>query len=387
MADSANMQKTVSNNEIMKNESWFKYALEAAPNGLMMADTKGKIIQCNSEIEKLFGYKKQELIHQEVEILIPQRFRANHAGHRKMFYSTPETRQMGAGRDLYGLRKDGTEFPIEIGLNPFTTEEGSFVLASIVDITKRKLLENKIRLSAHALKLKNQEMEQFVYTVSHDLKSPLVTSSGFLGLLKEDLLAQRTDKILDSVARLERANQRMSQLINDLLQLSRIGRISAEYDKVDTGELVKLICDTLQTQIQKKIVTVSIQESMPIIFADRKRLYQVFENLIINALKYGCDVEAPKIDIGATENQDEYCFFVKDYGQGVPEEYHQKIFGLFQRLDSDNRGTGVGLAIVSRIMETHGGRVWVESKENNGACFWLSFPKNFINPGDMDYDV
>ena len=111
------------------------------------------------------------------------------------------------------------------------------------------------------------------------------------------------------------------------------------------------------------------------------------ENLIINALKYGCDVEAPKIDIGSMENQEEFCFFVKDHGQGVPEEYHQKIFGLFQRLDSDNRGTGVGLAIVSRIMETHGGRVWVESKENNGACFWLSFPKNFITPGDMDYDV
>lgn len=365
-------------------EERFRKVIESAPNGLLMVDRQGKIVLCNKEFEALFGYQRSEIIGREMDFLVPERFRGSHPGHRSGFFQSPEARQMGAGRDLYGLRKDGLEFPVEIGLNPLQTDEGAFVLASIVDITKRKALETRIHRSATALQQKNQEMEQFVYTVSHDLKSPLVTSSGFLGLLKEDFLAKRYDKVMDSVARLERANSRMSQLINDLLQLSRVGRIQLEITSIDIAALVGGICENIAPQLQEKSVSVVIGQGMPRIRADHKRVYQVFENLIINALKYACDGTHPSIEIAGEETADEFRFVIKDKGPGIAKEYHQKIFGLFQRLESDNRGTGVGLTIVSRIMQTHGGRVWVESAVGEGASFWLAFPKVFTTQGESD---
>lgn len=361
---------------LLRSEMLFSSVIESTPNGILMVDQKGKIALCNKEFELLFGYDRNEMIGREMEFLVPERFRQAHPHHRNTFFKKPETRQMGIGRDLFGLRKDGSEFPVEIGLNPMVTDEGSFVLASVVDISKRKTLEERIRHSADAIQQKNQEMEQFVYTVSHDLKSPLVTSSGFLGLLKEDILAKRYDKLEDSFARLERANSRMGQLINDLLQLSRIGRIKLEIEKIDFNILLNNIVENLSSQIKEKHVEVVVQPLLPFVKADRKRVYQIFENLIINSLKYGSSGLSPRIDIGYQETDSEFLFYVKDNGPGISEEYHKKIFGLFQRLENDNRGTGVGLTIVSRAMQIHGGRVWVDSKLGAGATFWLAFPKS-----------
>lgn len=360
---------------LKRNEARLRHVIEATPNGIIMVDKSGNINLINSQVEVLFGHKKEELIGKPIELLIPKRFKANHVNQRKSFFDTPESRQMGAGRDLYGLRNDGTEFPVEVGLSPLITDEGSFVLASVVDITKRKKMEDKIHRSTNAIQQKNKEMEQFVYTVSHDLKSPLVTSTGFLGLLKEDLIAKNYDNVFDSIKRLEKANDRMGQLINDLLQLSRVGKINIEIAKINMTNLIKLICDNLNSQISEKKVTVLVEDGMCEIQADQKRVYQVFENLIINALKYACDGPNPKIEIGSRQTVDEYQFFVKDYGPGIAPEYHEKIFGLFQRLDNDNKGTGVGLAIVSKIMQSHQGRVWVQSDVNEGAYFWVAFPK------------
>lgn len=371
---------------LKRNEERFRRVIEAAPNGLLMVDRNGKVVLCNTEFESLFGYRREEIVGREMEFLVPERFRPNHASHRRGFFQSPTTRQMGVGRDLYGLRKDGTEFPVEIGLNPMVTDEGAFVLASIVDITKRKVLEDRLRESAARLQQKSQEMEQFVYTVSHDLKSPLVTSSGFLGLLKEDLAAQRYDHLEDSMMRLARANDRMNQLINDLLQLSRVGRIKLEVETVDVRALVNSVIENLSSQIQEKAVAMRIEGLFPPIRGDYKRIYQVFENLIINALKYGAANSNPTLTIGTdapgTESENEIRFYVRDNGIGIAKEYHKKIFGLFQRLENDGRGTGVGLAIVSRVMQLHGGRAWVESEPGKGASFWLAFPKNFVVKGE-----
>src|SRR3989344_3810002 len=372
---------------LRKNEERFRNVIDATPNGLLMVDQVGKIVLCNSQFENQFGYHRDEVIGQRMEFLVPKKYRQSHPEQRSAFMKTPVARQMGEGRDLYGLRKDGTEIPVEIGLNPLITDEGTFVLASIVDITKRKALEDRIRHSTNHIQQKNLEMEQFVYTVSHDLKSPLVTSSGFLGLLKEDIAAQRYDKVADSVGRLERENSRMNQLIDDLLQLSRVGRIKLEVEDVAISSLIKAIIENLSAQIQEKSVTTSVMDNLPSVRGDRKRIYQVFENLIINALKYGVEGSNPLITIGSELADDEIRFFVRDNGPGISKEYHKKIFGLFQRLVSDNRGTGVGLTIVSRIMQLHGGRVWVESEIGQGATFWVAFPKNFILQGDYDYEL
>lgn len=365
-------------------EDHFGRIIEAIPIGILMVDSRGLVRLCNRELEKLFGYKRDELIGREMEILVPQRFRQNHPASRDAFFAKPETRQMGAGRELFGLRRDGSEIPVEIGLNPYKTDEGAFVLASVVDISIRKSLEQRVRRSTEAIQQKNQEMEQFVYTVSHDLKSPLVTSSGFLSILKEDLEAKRYDKVSDSMMRLERANGRMGQLINDLLQLSRIGRVKLEFEDIDVGRLLNGICETLSPQILEKKAQVVITRDLPKLIGDRKRVYQVFENLIINALKYACDQPEARIEIGGGHNENEILFYVKDQGPGIATEYHQKIFGLFQRLDADSRGTGVGLAIVSRAMQLHGGRVWVESQPSHGASFWLAFPLNPVNASGVE---
>lgn len=356
-------------------EERFRRVIESAPNGLLMIDKEGIISLCNAQIETIFGYKKAELVGRSIEILIPERFRGVYPEYRRQFFNSPQARQLVAGRDLYGLRKDGTQVPIEIGLNPLEINDGNFVLASIVDITVRKALEDDLRASAKALRLKNSEMEQFVSTVSHDLKSPLVTSTGFLGLLKEDIKDQRYDAVMDSIERLERANTRMTQLIDDLLQLSRVGIIELRPEKVDVAFLLKSICENLSVQLQQKAMVVEISEALPVITADKRRVYQVFENLIINALKYACTDPKPKIAIGSLETDEEIRFFVKDNGPGIEEAYHRKIFELFQRLENDNRGTGVGLTIVQRIMQIHDGRAWVESKVGHGTTFWLGFPK------------
>lgn len=372
---------------LRKNEERFRRVIEAAPNGLLMVDQRGKIVLCNTEFEKLFGYSRDEVVGREMEFLVPERYRRGHPASRADFFLSPVSRQMGVGRDLYGLRKDGSEVPVEIGLSPMVTEEGAFVLASIVDITKRKTLEDRIRHTADRIQLKNQEMEQFVYTVSHDLKSPLVTSTGFLGLLKEDIAAGRYDMAAESIERLERANGRMSQLIDDLLQLSRIGRISIDVEDVEVSQLIRSIVENLDSQVKEKSIVVKVQNEMPAVVADRKRLYQVLENLFINALKYACDGEAPTIEFGSETLESEVRYFVRDSGPGIAKEYHQKIFGLFQRLESDNRGTGVGLTIVSRIMQLHGGRAWVESEVGRGSTFWISFPKvSVVRRREIEYE-
>lgn len=363
---------------LKRSEDILRRVIEAAPNGLIMVNHQGKIELCNAQVEVLFGYNRDELIGQTVDKLIPNRFRSNHSGYVSGFLNKPETRQMGFGRDLFGKRKDGSEFSIEIGLSPITIGDSVHVLSSIVDITKRKMMEDQLRHYSKVMEQKNIEMEQFVYTVSHDLKSPLVTSSGFLGLIREDLEAKRYDSLWDSFERMQKANLRMSQLIDDLLQISRLGRIKLDFEKINLTDLLGTIIENLDTQIKEKSMSINVQSDMILPYADKRKVYQVFENLIINALKYGSSGSEKKIEIGmkaATTDSDEICIFVKDYGLGIAKEYHKKIFGLFQRLESDNRGTGVGLTIVSRIMQLHEGRVWVDSEPGKGATFWLAFPQ------------
>jgi two-component system sensor kinase FixL len=173
-------------------------------------------------------------------------------------------------------------------------------------------------------------------------------------------------------------------LIDDLLQLSRVGRLDLDLETIDLTSLVQSISDNLAVQIQNHKIDIHIESHMPTVMADRMRVFQVFENLIINAIKYAGHVENPKIEIGGIVFEKETHFFVKDNGPGIAPEYHKKIFGLFQRLESDKRGTGVGLTIVSRVMQLHEGRVWVESEVGKGSTFWLAFPKELIARGDSE---
>lgn len=361
--------------ERKKQEEKFSTIVESVPNGIILVNSDGKIILCNSDAEKMFGYAREEMLGNTVELLVPTRFQKNHPTHRTGFTNNPQKRQMGAGRDLSGLRKDGTEFPVEIGLNPIHLPEGHCVLASVVDITERKGIEDKLHKAYEQVQQKNEEMEQFVYTVSHDLKAPLVTSTSFIGFLREDIAKQNYAEVPDSLDRLEKAHKRMQELISDLLQLSRVGRMDLNSEEIQLIPLFNEILDSNSELLREKNVKTRLSGEDVTITADHKRITQVFDNLINNAIKYASDVPTPEIQIFFEDLSDEVQVCVKDNGPGIEPQYHKKIFGLFQRLETDKEGTGVGLTIVSRIIQLHGGRVWVNSDRGQGAEFWVSIPK------------
>jgi hypothetical protein len=245
------------------------------------------------------------------------------------------------------------------------------------DVTQARLAEERIRQYAAELERKNREMEQFVYSVSHDLKSPLVTCKGFTGILKEDLAEGRIAEALDSAQRVERATAHMGRLIEDLLQLSRVGRVANKSEAVQVSALVGELAEELRLAA-KPGVLVEVDAGMPVIDADPMAISRLFQNLLVNAFQYGCSAAQPRITVGSRMAGGEVLFFVRDNGPGIAAEYHEKIFGLFQRLEANQGGTGIGLAIVSKIMEVHEGRAWVESAPGAGATFWLAFPSHIL---------
>lgn len=346
----------------------FRMAVESAPNAMVMVDGNQNVVLVNAEAERLFGYTREEMMGRSVQHLIPQDHRNDHP-----LAGAAANQTEG---DFLVLRKDGAEVPVEIGLNPIETDDGHFVLAAIVDVTQRKAAQLALLEANEQLHQKNEEMERFVYTVSHDLKSPIVTVLGFIGLFRKKFEAGETDKLIEYIDRIEKGATRMRQSINDLLELSRIGRVPSEPETIDTDILVKQITQEFADRVTAAEASIQIEGELPQIHADRQQVTHLFENLIVNAIKYGCVDPGATISVGTRLVNDEVCFFVRDTGPGIPREFREKVFGLFQRLDNTQEGTGVGLAIVARIMEVHGGRAWIESNPHHptGATVWVSFP-------------
>jgi signal transduction histidine kinase len=249
-----------------------------------------------------------------------------------------------------------------------------------VDVTERVRVEGEREALIEELEVKNAEMERFVYTVSHDLKSPLITITGFLGFLERDALAGNVERMKSDMAHIANAAARMQQLLNDLLELSRIGRLMNPPHEVSVGELareaVEVIAGRLaERDVQVEIAPALLQPDGPTVYGDRPRLREVLENLVDNAAKFTGDQPDPRVEIGARRDDDETVFYVRDNGIGIDPRYHDKVFGLFEKLDARTKGTGVGLAIVKRVVEVHGGRVWVESEgDGQGSAFCFTLP-------------
>ena len=222
---------------------------------------------------------------------------------------------------------------------------------------------------------KNAELERFAYTVSHDLKTPLVTIKGYLGMIERDLQDGRHDRIGKDFQFVTTAADTMAQLLEDLLQLSRVGRVVNEPEPVDLTELFAETVALLKVPIENRKAEVKVQQHMPKAFGDRRRLYEVAQNLLENALKFSRDVDTPEITVNAHEESDRIVCCIEDNGIGVEPEYQEQIFGLFNRLDHSYEGTGIGLALVKRIVELHGGDIWIESDGlGKGARFCFSLP-------------
>ena len=246
---------------------------------------------------------------------------------------------------------------------------------------RRRAEEERLRLLAEmetknvTLERQKAELERFAYTVSHDLKSPLVTIRGFLGLLEQDIDQRDSEGVRRDIEQIGAASESMAHLLEDLLELSRIGRVANPSEGVSLTELAREATELVGGQIRERGVEVEIEPRMPAVYGDRLRLLEVYQNLIANAVTFMGDQARPKVNVGARLDGDRVVCFVRDNGEGVEELYHRKIFGLFERLNPSAGGSGVGLALVKRIVEVHGGRIWVESDgAGQGATFWFSLP-------------
>ena len=239
-------------------------------------------------------------------------------------------------------------------------------------------LQNELQTREELIKqleTKNAELERFTYTVSHDLKSPLVTINGFLGYLEADVAANDMKRFRHDSERIKEAVVKMHTLLGELLELSRIGRVANPSETIQFEELIHDAIELVSGRIDKTKVNINVQPNLPKVFGDRQRLIEVLQNLIDNAVKFANTETHPTIEIGCeSEENDLHIFFVRDNGIGIPAELHDRIFGLFDKLDPQTEGTGIGLAIVKRIVEVHGGRLWVKSEAGKGATFFFTLP-------------
>lgn len=361
--------------ERKKLEEKFKSLLDSAPDATVIVNDAGIIQMINHQTETLFGYTKAELVGEAVELLIPADLRSKHVKHRGNFIKAAKVRTMGAGIELNAVKKNGVRFPVEISLSPISTEEGMLVSASVRDISARKVLEDELKKS-------NSELEAFTYSVSHDLRAPLRGIIGFTAILEEDYANKLDEEARRITAVIKSNTLKMGHLIDDLLAFSRMGKKEISKTQVQSNKLVaEILVELKQQQASYRQVSWTVA-ALPAVYADLITLRQVWINLLSNAVKYSGKVQEPAIEIGSYYQDQDIIFYVKDNGVGFDEQYKDKLFKVFQRLHSaeEFEGTGVGLAVVEKIISRHGGKVWATGKPDAGACFYFSLPNQISEP-------
>ncbi|RYJ42471.1 sensor histidine kinase [Flavobacterium beibuense] len=361
-------------------EQHFRSVIESAPNAFIISNPEGDITLINEQAEKLFGYTKQELVGQSIDILVPKKSRKRHPKNRGSYHELPTARYFGAGRDLYAVKKDGTEFPVEIGLNPLATNTDNVILASVIDITERKRNETIIKDQLQELQIRNKELEQFNYIASHDLQEPIRTVSNFIQVIEEDYGHELKDELKSYLNTINDATGRMSLLVKSLLDFARLGK-DRELSYVDCNDMVKEVITDLNRLIKESNAEITYGV-MPQVYAYKVELRLVFQNLINNAIKFRKKDVPCEVKIHCHEEKDYYEFWVTDNGIGINPRYFDRIFQIFKSLHKEDEyeGHGIGLAHCYKVVGLHKGKIWVESELGTGSTFKFTISK-FIQNG------
>ncbi len=364
-----------------------------AGQGVVISNATGEIVKVNKATERMFGYQQNELLNRHLEVLIFDNPGAGYGSLRLQFLFPEESRPLGTGLELIGKRKDGSSFPIEVGLNPLETPAGKFTVSIFIDITRRRHQEDLLKKAhlnlqyyAKELQASNVELENFAYVSSHDLLEPLRKIQAFGERLRIAESANFTERGRDYLDRVLHASERMESLINDLLTFSRLSTRTQPFVTVDLSVILKGVLADMEVSIEKNNTRFEIG-LLPVIEAEPTQMRQLFQNLIANAIKFRKETEPPFIKINAAKNatpegNESYDISVGDNGIGFDEKYKEKIFNIFQTLAGRKyEGSGIGLAICRKIAIKHGGNIIAKSTPYIGSVFIASLAaKQVVTP-------
>jgi PAS domain S-box-containing protein len=355
-----------------RNESEARYRglLEAAPDAIVVVNQAGEIVLLNLQAENQFGYRRDELVGQQVKNIIPEGFAERLLADDLRSAEDALAQQIGTGIELIGRRKDGSAFPIEIMLSPLESAEGILVTAAIRDISVRKAAELRLLEAVEELNRSNEELGQFAYIASHDLQEPLRMVASYTQLLSRRYKGQLDTDADEFIAFAVDGASRMQRLIEDLLAYSRVGTKGQDLLETSSEEALQQALLNLRGAIEESGALVT-HDPLPVVLADETQLIQLFQNLVGNAIKYQTP-GVPRIHVSAArDGGKKWIFSVRDNGLGIDPQYFDKIFGVFQRLHQRDEfaGTGIGLAICKKIVERHGGSISVESQPGQGSTF------------------
>ncbi|MCE3284313.1 MAG: putative histidine protein kinase [Steroidobacteraceae bacterium] len=356
----------------------FRALLEAAPDAIVITDSQGRIVLANSQTDSLFGYSREELIGQKVEVLLPDRLRGTHVAHREGYAAYPKFRAMGAGLELFARHRDGREFPVEVSLSPISTKEGMLTSAAIRDITERKAVQRRLEEQNLELARASEAKTNFLAGMSHELRTPLNAIIGFTGTLLMRLPGPLTDEQEKQLKTVQWAGHHLLALINDLLDLTRIesGETHVDLAPVDGSEAALEAGTQVRSQAEEKGLELELDlpETPVVIRSERRALTQVLMNLLANAVKY---TETGRVRLRLRRVDDTVRFEVQDTGIGIRREDRQRLFKAFSRLERGNEkrpGTGLGLYLSGRLAALLGGRIDVHSRVGVGSTFTLVLP-------------
>ncbi len=353
--------------KLQASELRYRTLFESAPLGIALVTREGMILEFNDVMLQMTGYSGAEF--RQVNLSDTYQNPEEHA----LLLKRLQTEGFVRNFEVELKRKDGIPYYACLAITPLTLDGEDILLTVAQDITERKLANHERRSLLKELEVKNTELERFAYTVSHDLKSPLISIQGFAELPREDLKRDEKEKVESDLEYIKTAATKMERLMNDTLQLSRIGRVVNPPEDVPFGEIAQEALEQAVAEIKSSGVDVSVVEDFPTVHVDRMRIVEVLVNLITNSINYMGEQSHPKIEIGFRTDGEKTVFFVKDNGIGIEKSQHEKVFELFYKEVSSSKGTGAGLAIVKRIIEVHNGRIWIESDKGKGCtvCFTL----------------